>query len=149
MIRRAQRLWRTVAASAVLAAVCLAAPAIRPGYADDKTESRDRIKSLLQARLATLKDIHDTLVRAQARGAASVDDVQQAKTAVLQAQLDLADTKDQRLKILEEMATEAREREQTTGKSVQTGSRPAIDGLRATLARVDAELALEKERAAK
>jgi outer membrane protein TolC len=149
MVRCAQHPWRALVPSAVLAAVCLAAPPGRPGHAADQAESKDRIKPLLQERLSTLKDIHEALVRAQARGAASADDVQQARGAVLRAQLDLYDTKEERLKMLEAIVKEAREWEQTTRKSVQSGSSPPIDGQRATLARIEAELALEKAKAAK
>jgi outer membrane protein TolC len=149
MIRCAQHLWRALIPSAVLAVVCFAAPPERPGRAADQAESGDRIKPLLKERLGTLKDIYDALVTAQARGAASLDDVQQARGAVLRAQLDLCDTKEERVKLLESIVKEAREWEQTARKSVRSGSSPPIDGMRATLARLDAELALEKAKVGK
>jgi hypothetical protein len=149
MTRRPQRLWRAFAASAVLAVLCLVSPPSRPGYADDKTEARDRIKTLLRARVDTLKEILDTFVAAQARGGASLDDVLDARAALLKAQLDLGETKEERLKLLEQFVKEARDREQATRKSVQSGGSPPIDGMKATLARIDAELALEREKAGK
>jgi hypothetical protein len=118
-----------------------------PAKADEKTDPKDQIKTIRLARLETLREIYELLSKAQPKGGATLNDVRDARVAVLNAQLDLSETSADRVKVLEDLVKETRGWEDDTNRAAQAGNGTRIDAVRAKLRRVDAELALAQEKA--
>jgi outer membrane protein TolC len=115
--------------------------------AADKADNKDHMRALLKERVETAKAIYDELLDKFNRGAGNIGSVHRAKTAWLNAQLDLADTKKERVKIYEEIYKEAKEWEQTALRNIENGAGERIEALTARAERIDAEIALEQARA--
>jgi hypothetical protein len=106
-----------------------------------------RINALLNDRLTTLKQIA-TAVRAQQQsGLVTPNQMYAANQAVNGAELDMAQTEQQRITVLDRMLAEAKSYESLSHSPAAV----AIDQnapLRAKAARLDVEIALERERLA-
>jgi hypothetical protein len=118
-----------------------------PAGADEKADAKDKINNIRRARLGTLEEIYELLRTAQPKGGATLNDVRDARVAVLNARLDLGESSDDRVKILQELVTETRGWEDETNRAAEAGKGTRIDAVRAKLRRVDAELALAQEKA--
>jgi Outer membrane efflux protein len=121
----------------IVAACCLlliAAPVVRP---QDKTKPRDKLKELLKERLAAAEKVHDLTVKGYTQGDAkfTIDHVHAAKTKLLDARLDLAETKQQRIQVHKDAVKEAADWE-------QAGAGSQVDHLKARLYRLEREIAL-------
>ena len=109
----------------------------------------DAVKALLKERLATVTEI-DKLVQTAYRGAeVGLDQVHQAKAALLAAQLDLAETKDERIKIHQEMVRQAEEWAKSVAEMAKASQATAIDVLKAKAHLLEAQIALERAKLAK
>jgi outer membrane protein TolC len=116
--------------------------------ADDKAEPSDKIKELKEKRLAVLVKISDILEERQRNGIVlHFDAVHKAKVDVLAARLDLAETKEDRIKVCEEAVKEATEWEAILKQSVEGGFASPIDLLKAQAATLESRIALEKAKA--
>jgi outer membrane protein TolC len=115
--------------------------------AAEKNEARDRMKALLKERVDTAKEIYEHLRDKFEHGAGNIGSVHRAKVAWLTARLGLADTRGERLKIYEELVKDAKEWEQTALHNVDTGAGQTIEVLTAKADRIEAEIALEREKA--
>ncbi len=143
---RLSRRTGRVTVAALLAGLCWVMTA---GWcaADDKADNKDRMKALLKERVDTAKAIYETLLDKFNHGAGNIASVHRAKTAWLNAQLSLADTKKERVKLYEEIYKEAKEWEQTALRNIETGAGEKIEALTARAERIEAEIALEQARA--
>jgi outer membrane protein TolC len=135
-------------ATAILAAVWFVLPA-RTSHADDQPDPKARIKKLQEERLAAAKEIYDLDMKAYQRGGVSYDRARQALVTLLHARLDLAETKDERIKVMEEIVKSAKQWEESVGAMAKSGVIAGTEALRARVDRLSAEIALEKARAEK
>ena len=116
------------------------APAEQP--ADDK------VRSLLKERLATLKEMAAESEKVfEQTGRSSPEDVLQAKTLVLLAELDLCDSDRERVGIHEKIVALAKGMEEITDTRFKAGRAQHTDLLKARADRLNAEIALERARA--
>ena len=123
---------------------------VAPGgrcMAAEKNEARDRMKALLKERVDTAKAIYDHLLDKYEHGAGNIGSVHRAKVAWMMARLSVTETKTQRLKIYEELVKDAKEWEQAALHNVDTGAGLIIEALTAKADRIEAEIALETEKA--
>jgi hypothetical protein len=119
----------------------------RHSRAEEKAETKDRMKELLTERVTVARAIHEQLVEKFARGGGNIEAVHRAKIALLQAQLGLAETREDRLKIYEEMVKDAKDWEQRALRNVEKGAWEPLDFLAAKSYRIDVEIGLEKVKA--
>jgi hypothetical protein len=103
-----------------------------------------RMTTLLRERLATLQEIAAQATGAFERGSASVMEVHAANEAVLRAELDLADSQKARIAIHEKLVMEAKKHEEHVARIAMDQS---FMLLRAKVHRLEAEIALEREKA--
>jgi len=115
----------------------------------EKTDTSDAIKELLKQRLATVVEIDKLVQTAYRSGEAGVDQVHQARAALLSAQLDLAETKDEQIKVHLDLVRQAEEWSKVVAEMAKAQQATAIDVLKAKAHLLEAQIALEKARAAK
>ena len=109
----------------------------------------DKIKGLLKERLDTLQKIYDMTAKAAEDGKAPPGAVYQAKMALLNAQLETAPSKEERIKLLEEVVKEAEGFEKSLLKMVADGKASQADALQARVAVIEARISLEATKMAK
>jgi len=106
-----------------------------------------RINALLSDRLATLKQIAMAVKAQQSAGLRTPDQMYAANQAVNEAELDMAANEQERIAVLDRMLAEA----QSYESLAHSPAALALDQnapLRAKAARLDVEIALERERLA-
>jgi outer membrane protein TolC len=107
-----------------------------------------REKALMQERLDALKEVVEIQKIRMTHG---VEDNSQAmcdaQTAALAAELELCESKEQRLKVLEKNLEVQQQFEKIAQARFQAAAGTRADVLTAKAARLDAEIALEKEKA--
>lgn len=124
------------------------APAVQEAAATRVADS-DAVKALLKERLATVAEI-DKLVQTAYRSAeVGLDQVHQAKAALLAAQLDSAETNDERIKIHQEMVRQAEEWTKSVAEMAKASQATTIDVLKAKARHLEARIAFERAKAAK
>lgn len=116
-------------------------------FAADKADPKDRMKALLKERVSTAKEIYELLLEKYKIGGGNIGSVHRAKMAWLNARLSVAETRPERLKIFEELLAEAKDWEQSAVKNLDTGAGLQIEVLTAKAERIEAEIALEEEKA--
>jgi outer membrane protein TolC len=104
----------------------------------------NKIKELLQERLALLTKLANQTTADYKAGKASFDRVHQAQLRMANARLELCESDNQRIAVLEEIVTMARGYEKTADALYSAGKVSISDRLLATAARLDAEIALER-----
>lgn len=107
------------------------------------------VKQLLQERLAILTTIYKSRVEAHKSGVMSVGKVLDANAALLQAKLDLCDTKDDRLKVHAEIVELARQTVQVVEELSNAAEAPQSELLTARLRLLEARIGLERAKAGK
>lgn len=115
-----------------------------PASAAEPKESN--VNKLLQERLAVLKEFAALTRKAHESGYVPVTSVHDANEAVFRAELDLAETVESRIAILEKLLAEAKLHEEHVSLMSKAGSGQAFMVLRAKAHRLDAEIALEREK---
>jgi outer membrane protein TolC len=114
----------------------------------DKAEARSKIKSLLQERLAVLQRIQRIVVARYQHGAISADVLRDAGISVLKARLDLCETKEERVRVHEDMVTDAEAWDKLAQAEYKSGVHGTeIDALRARAYLLDCRIDLERARA--
>jgi hypothetical protein len=106
----------------------------------------EKVTALLRERLATLKEVAAEAVALYEKGSASIDQVHEADEAVLQAELDLADSPKARIAIREKLVAVAKKHEEHVSHLVKTGAGQPYMVLKAKVHRLEAEIALEREK---
>jgi multidrug efflux pump subunit AcrA (membrane-fusion protein) len=119
----------------------------RGGPPVGKPVEGSRVQALLKERLAVLKEIlAETEKLHEQSGAIPVEDVLQARSAVLKAELELSEGGKDRVEIHERIVALARELENVTDLRFQAGRVPHTALLAAKANRLEAEVALEREK---
>jgi len=106
-----------------------------------------KVKKLLTERLATLRELVKVTDAEYRVGKASFDRVQQAQRALLNARIELCESDKERIMVLEDMVSLAREHEKIAAQRYKTGVATQSDVLLATAARLEVEITLERIRA--
>jgi hypothetical protein len=115
----------------------------------DRKPEEDKVRALLQERLATLKQIAAETEQVYKRaGRLAWQDVVQAKLHAAKAELDLCETDKERVAVHERIVALAREIEVVVGVQVEAGKLPHFELLRARVSRLEAAVALERARTA-
>ena len=127
---------RTAYAGMMLALAGLSTPM---AHADDA-----KLKALLKERLEVLQQAEREVEQSFRAGQVPVDQMVQANQAVLKAQLDLTESKKERLVILEKAIVNARRTEDYATTATRAGVVPSRELLKAKAGRLAAEIALER-----
>ncbi len=106
-----------------------------------------KVKELLEERLATLRDIYDQLIRSYGQGASTSQGVHQAHLDVLNAELDFCESNKDRIAVLAKIVTAAKEYEVLVSNRVKANAASPIAQARAKVARLDAEINLQRAKA--
>ena len=115
------------------------------GAASAPTEGKTRsTKDLQKERLDILRELAAMTERAYRAGNASFSQFLQAKQAVMNAELELCETEKDCLSLLEKIVALAKDNEKLVLETVRSGNASAQSALEAKLARVEAEIALER-----
>jgi len=115
--------------------------------ADVRAEPPDNLKKLKEKRLALLVKIHEATKERQ-RIDPALDAIRNTMVDVLAARLDLAETKEDRIKVLEDAVKYAEQWEKAVKEMVKGGFAASIDLLKAEAYVLEARIALEKIKAA-
>lgn len=115
--------------------------------ASDKGNTK--VKALLKERLETLRTLAHQIGEAYKAndGAVSFKHVYDANLMVLNAELELCDSQTDRIAILEKIFSAAKDYEAHIREGVQSGGVASSALVKAKIARLDAEIALERAKA--
>jgi outer membrane protein TolC len=130
--------------STSLASVAGAAPPSRDGAPKAKGT---RLKGLLTERLAVAREAAALADKAYTAGTGSFTQVQEANLAVLNAELDLCERDKDRIPVLEKFVAAMKRFEEYVAQGHKAGARSSGEVLKAKLARLEAEIALERVKA--
>jgi outer membrane protein TolC len=111
------------------------------------SSGQDDIRQLQQHRLDVLRQIHAIAQDRLASGMATPAEVGAARRRVLEAELEMADAREQRIAIHEQIVQIARENEETVVRLHELGRAANVDFLNASVARLEAEINLARARA--
>jgi outer membrane protein TolC len=145
-----RRILRGLILSLFLAGAAFAAPtlvvldvsAAPPAGPSDKKDAR--LKELLQERLAAARVVVKAAQADYVKGQVSFERLHQAMQALLRARLELCESIQERIKVLEEAVALAKDFERNAADRYQRGLVPHSDVLMAGVARLEAEIALER-----
>lgn len=112
-----------------------------------EADSNDKIKGLLQNRLAPLTEAHELLLKAFQSGDVQLGRVLEARTALLRAKLDLSETNEERIKVYEGMVKTAEELLGSTKKLAEAKQATRADVLQAEAHLLEARIGLAKAKA--
>ena len=117
------------------------------GGIKNQDESTQKIKELQKEQIATLKEMTEAAAELFRRGAASVDEIYEARTLLFQAELDAAETDADRIKLYEGLVTTMKDYEELAiaRKMAARGTHVAV--LKVKARRLQAEIALERLKA--
>ena len=110
----------------------------------DETDKADKVKELREQRLAVLNEIHNFAASGFQSGEMGAEAVHRAKLDVLQAQLELAQGKRERVALFEQAISEGEKWEALVGKHVEAGEASRADLLRAKALVLSARIDLAK-----
>ena len=107
---------------------------------------KDNVKQLLQERLSLVEKLHDVALAGFNRGDQRFNfaAVRGAKVRLLEARLDLAETKEKRIKIHEEMVKDAAEIENVISQLAKSSRAFPGEELDAKIYRLERQIALER-----
>ena len=114
----------------------------RLARADEAKDSK--LKDLLKERLLILQEVASRRTKAHQDGQISLAQVYEANQAVRNAELDLCDTSQERVAVLEQMLAEAKGFEKNITLEMKSGGVSTNGALKAKLSRLDVEIALER-----
>jgi hypothetical protein len=108
--------------------------------------NNSKLKALLKERLVALQGIASEATKGNRSGNASLAKVHEANQAVQKAELDLCDTDKERITVLENMVTDAKDYESQISQLVKGGVLPSNNSLtlKAKVDRLEVEIALER-----
>jgi len=105
-----------------------------------------KLKALLRERLDTARDMAALVTKAYEAGSGSFAAVHEANLAVLHAELDLCQREKDRVVVLEKFVVALKRFEKQVVERHKAGAVPPSDVLKAKLARLEGEIALERAR---
>jgi RNA polymerase sigma factor (sigma-70 family) len=117
------------------------------GAADGRAGDNSRLRGLLKERLEAVQKLADRVNELHKQGAATQDEVRQADLRVYKAELDLCDTTKERVAVLEKIAKVYEEIEGHTAALAKQGAASSEAVTEAKLSRLEAQIAVERERA--
>jgi hypothetical protein len=144
MVAPKVKLIGTVIASLLFVASCVWLLSGDFAKAQVKEVKESKLKSLLKEKLSILQEVASQKTVAHQNGQLSLAQVHEANQAVRYAELDLCDTTQERVAVLEKMAAEAKEFENNILEQVSSGAAPTSTALKAKVGRLDVEIALER-----
>jgi hypothetical protein len=126
-----------------------AAQAEKPGDPPPggKADKEDKVRTLLKERLAVLKEMAAQVHERFKAGASSSAEVMRANQEVYKAELELCETPKERVAVLEKNLDATKVLEDHVAQLVKAGAVPTAELLRAKANRLEAEIALEREKA--
>lgn len=132
-----------------LVLLCITAGGIWYGYvpaprASAEQPKESKVKALLKERLAVLRELAAIAAKGQQQGVVSFKEVHEANEAVLQVELELAESREERIAVLEKFVAEAKLHEKHVAPAAKQGQSALL--LEAKDHRLKAEIALERER---
>ena len=143
MIRSSRNGTPTIATVALL--VGLLVPQINSFAAEQNVGASEKIKDLLKKRAASAKDLYEIVRTRYQAGTASTDDVHEAAVLYRNAVLDLSDTKDERVKVLEDIVAEAEQWKDIVSQQARNGKgKTELDQLKAEIYYYEASIKLER-----
>ena len=107
-------------------------------------ETNTKVRDLLKERLATATKIHAIARVLHDGGKIRFEEVLDAQAYLLRAKLDLAQTREERIAVHEELLAVARETAKTMREQAQAGVVSTIDSLRADAGLLEVQIGLEK-----
>lgn len=154
--------WACFLVSGSLLLICLAAQSgwlgsnrtrlLAPAYAGEhqskeskaQSGSSERLRELLEERYEILKTFVEREKELVRIGQGSIREIVEATAAMLRAEADLCSTDSARIKIHEKVVTVLREWEDTIIRAAKAGRAYRGDVRKTTLARLEAQIELEK-----
>jgi hypothetical protein len=115
-----------------------------PARADESSDNK--LKQLLKERHSALEAVAKATREGYESGAVSLEDMYQSQMAVLKGELDAAADQKERVSILERMVKMAQEQEKGIAAGLEMGISTETSALRSRVARIEAEIALERAR---
>jgi hypothetical protein len=114
----------------------------------DKAEAQAKIKSLLQERLTMLQRIQQIAATEFKNGKIGVETLREARGSLLKAKLELCETKEERLRVLQDAVTEAEAWDKLVQAELKGGfPRRQVDTFRVRAYLLDCRINLERARA--
>lgn len=142
-----------------IATICLFSLAVLLGFllCSQPAESQDapqvstdaKINKLLVERRDTLRQLLDAVTARHRVGQATINQVLRAQSGLLHAELQLANTREDRVRIREERLKTARELESVSKHQYEAAAAPRDSWLEAKAGRLQAEIDLLREQAAR
>ena len=117
------------------------------GKREGPAGTNTKLRALLKERLGALQKMADRVNQLNRNNAASLGEVRAANLRVYKAELDLCETTGERVTVLEKKARLHREAERHVSELHQRGAASEGEALEATVSRLEAEIALEREKA--
>jgi hypothetical protein len=114
---------------------------------EEKPSNSPKLQALLKERLEAVRKIADRVQLLNKANSVSQEEVRQANLRVYRAELDLCETVKERVAVLEKIATVYREEEERRSQLGKQGAAAQGAVLEATISRLEAEIALEREKA--
>jgi RNA polymerase sigma factor (sigma-70 family) len=115
--------------------------------ADGRAGDNSRLRGLLKDRLAAVQKLAERVEQLSGQGGASLGEVRQAYLRVYRAELDLCETTKERIAVLEKIAKVYEEMEGHANALARQGSASPESVLEAKVNRLEAEIAVEREKA--
>jgi hypothetical protein len=112
-------------------------------------DSAEKIRELRQRRLAILEEIQKVVSMQYGSGNVGYDAVHNASTAVLKAQLELCQTKQERVAVWRKLIDEAKQWNHYVEQGSEAGKRSEVDRLDSAIYLLDCEIGLERTLAEK
>lgn len=104
------------------------------------------LSKLVQERIAVVTQMYELTAAAYRQGAASLSEVSEARRALLAARLEAAQTKAERIKVLEETVAFAEQARDVTQRLVEAGEASQVKALQAKADVLTARINLEREK---
>lgn len=145
MLARHVRTGLIVAVLASCAGVGAGLVAMRPAYPADAKPAR--LDALLKERLATAKELYRLVVEKLNVGTAIVAQVNEVRTALLRAELEMCTTDEERVAALTRSLAEAKRIEDTVLKQIAEGLLAPVEAPCAKVSRLETEIELERMKA--
>jgi RNA polymerase sigma factor (sigma-70 family) len=114
---------------------------------EEPAPNNAKVKALLQKRLDTLRSVAERAEQLFQKGAMALEDVRRVRIRVYQAEVDLCDTVKKRIAVLQKIVDEQKAMEEVIARHVAQGTASQTTMLEATVSRLEAEIALEREKA--
>jgi hypothetical protein len=117
------------------------------GEPKEQPAKETKVQSLLKERLAVLRELAEELKEQSKKGTVSPLPAMRANQQVFKAELELCETAKERVAVLEKGVETAKELEKLVASHVESGALPKGNLQSARVERLDAEIALEREKA--